>query len=74
MNNLFEYSSRFRILKGGKISLLVSAMITTSSLYAAPSGGTVVSGNATISQNANTTNINQSSNKAVINCQDFSIK
>ncbi len=74
MNNLFEYSSRFRILKGGKISLLVSAMITTSSLYAAPSGGTVVSGTATISQNANTTNINQSSNKAIINWQDFSIK
>ncbi|MCT7472655.1 beta strand repeat-containing protein [Aliarcobacter cryaerophilus] len=64
-----EYKNRFRILKGGLISLVVA-----SNLYGAPSGGTVVSGNATISQNANTTNINQSSNKAVINWQDFSIK
>ncbi|MFY4788168.1 GLUG motif-containing protein [Aliarcobacter butzleri] len=64
-----EYKNRFRILKGGLISLIVA-----SNLYGAPSGGTVVSGNATISQNANTTNINQSSNKAIINWQDFSIK
>ncbi|WP_119173236.1 two-partner secretion domain-containing protein, partial [Aliarcobacter cryaerophilus] len=64
-----EYKNRFRILKGGLISLVVA-----SNLYGAPTGGTVVSGNATISQNANTTNINQSSNKAVINWQDFSIK
>src|SRR5574344_1345326 len=64
-----EYKNRFRILKGGLISLVVS-----SNLYGAPTGGTVVSGTATISQNANTTNINQSSNKAVINWQDFSIK
>ncbi|MDK2051933.1 GLUG motif-containing protein, partial [Aliarcobacter butzleri] len=64
-----EYKNRFRILKGGLISLVVA-----SNLYGAPTGGTVVSGNATISQNANTTNINQSSNKAIINWQDFSIK
>ncbi|MFW2308176.1 GLUG motif-containing protein [Aliarcobacter butzleri] len=64
-----EYKNRFRILKGGLISLVVA-----SNLYGAPSGGIVVSGTATISQNANTTNINQSSNKAVINWQDFSIK
>ncbi|MCT7481313.1 GLUG motif-containing protein [Aliarcobacter cryaerophilus] len=64
-----EYKNRFRILKGGLISLVVA-----SNLYGAPSGGTVVSGNATISQNANTTNINQSSNKTIINWQDFSIK
>ncbi|MCT7517397.1 GLUG motif-containing protein [Aliarcobacter cryaerophilus] len=64
-----EYKTRFRILKGGLISLVVA-----SNLYGAPTGGTVVSGNATISQNGNTTNINQSSNKAIINWQDFSIK
>lgn len=51
MHNLFEFSSRFRILKGGKISLVVSALLTTSSLIATPSGGVVTSGNATISQN-----------------------
>ncbi|WP_119173519.1 two-partner secretion domain-containing protein, partial [Aliarcobacter cryaerophilus] len=63
------YKNRFRILKGGLISLVVA-----SNLYGAPTGGTVVSGTATISQNGNTTNINQSSNKAIINWQDFSIK
>ena len=63
------YKNRFCIVKYSVISLVVA-----SNLYGAPSGGTVVSGNATISQNANTTNINQSSNKAVINWQDFSIK
>uniref|UniRef100_UPI0011DF9E46 two-partner secretion domain-containing protein n=1 Tax=Aliarcobacter cryaerophilus TaxID=28198 RepID=UPI0011DF9E46 len=63
------YKNRFCILKYSVISLVVA-----SNLYGAPSGGTVVSGTATISQNANTTNINQSSNKAIINWQDFSIK
>ncbi|MFY9084081.1 beta strand repeat-containing protein [Aliarcobacter cryaerophilus] len=64
-----EYKNQFRILKGGLISLVVA-----SNLYGAPTGGIVVSGNATISQSGNTTNINQSSNKAIINWQDFSIK
>ncbi|MGJ0313567.1 filamentous hemagglutinin N-terminal domain-containing protein [Aliarcobacter cryaerophilus] len=63
------YKNRFCTVKYSVISLVVA-----SNLYGAPSGGTVVSGTATISQNANTTNINQSSNKAVINWQDFSIK
>ncbi|OCL82468.1 MBG domain-containing protein [Arcobacter porcinus] len=64
-----EYKNRFRILKGGLISLVVA-----SNLYGSPKGGTVVSGTANISQDGNTTNINQSSNKAIINWQDFSIK
>ncbi|MDD2698083.1 MAG: putative Ig domain-containing protein [Arcobacteraceae bacterium] len=34
-----EYSSRFRILKGGKISLVVSALLLGSVLNAAPSNG-----------------------------------
>ena len=64
-----EYKNRFRILKGGLISLVVA-----SNLYSAPNGGIVVSGSATINQNGNITNINQSTNKASINWQDFSIK
>lgn len=63
------YKNRFCIVKYSVISLVVA-----SNIYAAPSGGVVTSGNASINQNGNTTNINQSSNKATINWQDFSIK
>jgi filamentous hemagglutinin family protein len=38
-----------------------------------PTGGSVASGTATITASTNTTNINQSSNSAVINWQSFSI-
>jgi filamentous hemagglutinin family protein len=69
-----EYSSRFRILKGGKVSLVVSALLGSMTLsFAAPSGGVVTSGNASISQNGNTTNINQSTHKASINWQKFNV-
>ena len=40
---------------------------------AGPTGGTVVAGSAAIQQSGTTTNINQSSNSAVINWQGFSI-
>ena len=74
MKSSFNYSSRFRILKGGKISLVVSALLGSVSLsFAAPSGGVVTSGSATISQNGNTTNINQSTQKASINWNKFNI-
>lgn len=69
-----DFSSRFRILKGGKISLVVSALLVGSSMsYASPSGGTVTTGSATINQSGTVTTINQSSNKASINWQSFSI-
>ncbi len=44
-----------------------------SPLRAAPTGGSVVAGQATISQSGATTNINQSTNKAIINWLGFSI-
>ncbi|MBN1840499.1 MAG: filamentous hemagglutinin N-terminal domain-containing protein [Campylobacterales bacterium] len=69
-----DFSSRFRILKGGKISLVVSAlMVTTTLLHAAPSGGVVTSGSASIAHSGSVTTINQSSQKASINWQNFSI-
>ncbi|NVJ54393.1 MAG: filamentous hemagglutinin N-terminal domain-containing protein, partial [Campylobacteraceae bacterium] len=69
-----NYSNRFRILKGGKISLVVSALLGGITLsFAAPSGGVVTSGSATISQSGNTTNINQSTSKASINWNKFNI-
>ncbi|ADG93729.1 filamentous hemagglutinin family outer membrane protein [Arcobacter nitrofigilis DSM 7299] len=74
MKSNHNYSNRFRILKGGKISLVVSALLGGVTLsFAAPSGGTVTSGSATISQSGNTTNINQSTQKASINWNKFNI-
>jgi filamentous hemagglutinin family protein len=74
MKRLIDYSSRFRILKGGKISLVVSALVGSVTLsFAAPSGGTVTTGSATITQNGSITNIDQSTNKASINWQSFNI-
>ena len=78
MRNLYlqlcDYGSRFRILKGGKISLIVSAFIaSTTLLHAAPTGGVITSGNAAISQSGTVTNINQSTQKASINWSTFSI-
>ncbi len=40
---------------------------------AAPTGGSVVAGNAAISQTANTTTINQASQRAAINWQSFNV-
>lgn len=69
-----DYSSRFRILKGGKISLVVSAMLMSATLvHASPTGGTVATGSASINQNGSITTINQSTNKASINWQSFNI-
>ncbi|XPV82597.1 MAG: MBG domain-containing protein [Halarcobacter sp.] len=73
MNSNYKYKNAFRILKGGKISLVVSALLTTTSLFSAPSGGVVTSGSATINQSGSVTNINQSSQKASINWNKFSI-
>lgn len=42
--------------------------------YGAPQGGVVTSGSAAIVQSGNTTNINQSTQKAAINWQSFSVK
>ena len=69
-----DFSSRFRILKGGKISLVVSALMLGSTMtFASPSGGTVTTGSANINQNGSITTINQSTNKASINWQSFNI-
>ena len=74
MKYIPDYSSRFRILKGGKISLVVSALLGSATiLSASPSGGTVTSGSANIVQSGATTNITQSTDKASINWQNFSI-
>jgi len=71
----FNYSSRFRILKGGKISLVVSALLAgTTMSFASPSGEQIVSGNVQIDRTTqNTTNITQSTQKSIINWQSFNV-
>lgn len=74
MKRLLEYSNRFRILKGGKISLVVSALLAGTALtHAAPVGGSVTSGAASIGHSGSVTTISQSTDKASINWQSFSI-
>jgi len=69
-----DYKSRFRILKGGKIALIISALLGSVTIsIASPSGGIVTSGTANISQIGTTTNINQSTSKATINWNKFNI-
>ena len=66
-----NYRSSFKIASKGRVLLCISAIV--SALSAAPSGGVVTSGSATISNIGKVTNIDQSSNKASINWQGFGI-
>lgn len=54
-------------------SCLSALGLVTSVAKADPTGGVVISGSATIGGTANNTVINQTTNKALINWQDFSI-
>lgn len=54
-------------------SLAFAPLITPIYAHAAPSGGNVSSGNATINQNGNITNIHQSSNNATIDWNTFNV-
>ena len=70
-----HHKSVFRILSKGRISLVVSGMLLGSTVsFAAPNGGRVSAGNASITSAGNTTTITQSSNRASINWQDFSVR
>ncbi|WP_316198872.1 MULTISPECIES: beta strand repeat-containing protein [unclassified Bradyrhizobium] len=55
------------------MTAVTALLIGQRAAFAAPLGGTVVEGSAGISQSGSTTNINQSTNKAIINWQGFSI-
>ena len=68
------YRNRFKIASKGRVVLMVSAMLSCLSIgHAAPTGGVVTTGSAAISSSGTTTNINQSTQKASINWQGFSI-
>jgi len=80
------YQNKLNILSFGSIlnkiwrqgagiafGLLISLLTYTPNTYANPQGGQVAAGSATISTQANTVEINQTSNKAIINWQSFNI-
>lgn len=69
-----KYTLCFQTLQGRKLSLVILALIAGATIAnASPSGGTVTSGSATINQSGSVTTINQSTNRASINWQNFSI-
>jgi filamentous hemagglutinin family protein len=69
-----RYRSRYKIASKGRVMLMVSAMVSCFSVVsAAPSGGVVTPGSATISSVGTSTTINQSTQKSSINWQGFSI-
>ncbi len=72
-----NFKSRFRILSKGRVVLAISPVLASvllpGLLSAAPVGGTVLQGQANINQSGLLTNIHQSSTKATINWQGFSI-
>jgi filamentous hemagglutinin family protein len=55
------------------IAIIAVLMAPQHSALAAPAGGTVVAGSASVSRTGSVTNVNQSSNKAIINWQNFSV-
>ena len=73
-HELFNYKSAFRILSKGRVVLAISAFFSgTTLLFAAPTGGVVTTGNASITSGSSTTTITQTTNKASINWQSFNI-
>jgi filamentous hemagglutinin family protein len=67
------FAATSRIPRFATMTAVAALMILQHPVYAGPTGGTVVAGSAGIQQSGNTTNINQSSAKAIINWQGFSI-
>ena len=61
------------ILPKSILAVLLGCFASITLLAQSPSGGIVASGTATIAQSGSNTNINQSTNSAVINWQSFSI-
>ena len=76
---MFEAGQPFRRRPRGlqnsfaTMTAISALMLLPRPALAGPTGGTVVAGSAGIQQSGTTTNINQSSNSAVINWQGFSI-
>ena len=69
-----DYKSRFRILKGGKIALVISTLLGTMTiLSAAPSVPIIRTGSISVSEVGNTTTVTQSTQRASMTWESFSI-
>ncbi|MEI8362322.1 MAG: filamentous hemagglutinin N-terminal domain-containing protein, partial [Betaproteobacteria bacterium] len=66
-------ASRRRLIVTATNAAAALSLALSPALFAAPTGGVVAAGAGTINQAGNTTNIDQSSQKLVINWNDFSI-
>jgi len=66
-----EKISRFKLWQKIMSLIICSSFIWWNLAYAAPQGGQVVAGGASITQSGNLTQINQSTAKAVINWSSF---
>lgn len=66
-------SPRRRGFRPRALSLAISSLLCPLLVQAAPTGGVVTSGSASITQSGNLTSVTQSSQKAAINWQSFSI-
>ncbi len=73
--SVIKVNEKYSTLKACLRKLLIAfgAIITVSAIYANPEGGQVTAGDATISQTATTTQINQTSQQAIINWNSFNI-
>ncbi|MDX1901589.1 MAG: filamentous hemagglutinin N-terminal domain-containing protein [Gammaproteobacteria bacterium] len=73
--NRIQVSLKNTLRKTGRVLLctLFFNLFTFNNLFANPEGGVIASGSATISQSGNVTQINQASDKAIINWNSFNI-
>ena len=69
-NNFYFKSSNLKL--GDPATKSGAFIASTTLLHAAPSGGVVTSGSASIAQSGSVTNITQSTQKAAINWNNFS--
>ncbi|MDR1873170.1 MAG: filamentous hemagglutinin N-terminal domain-containing protein [Deltaproteobacteria bacterium] len=71
--SIFSFIRLSQSIKLAAVIVMIVTLLNPWPLMAAPTGGQVTSGKASISQSGATTNIDQATHKAVINWQGFSI-
>src|SRR5262245_4499649 len=67
------YKKLFQLIDGLLLGLILAFVCATQVSFSNPKGGVVVGGNAAISQQGNKVQVNQNSQKAIINWQSFNV-